>query len=170
LTKPARTAIVLTISDGCYSGHRTDLSGPALQTLLTSNHFTIVRTQTLPDEVEAIATALQQAATEASLIVTTGGTGLSARDVTPEATRQVCDRLIDGLSETIRREGALQTPLAALSRGLCGTIPTQRNPALVINLPGSPIGATTSLSAILGILPHALDLLAGDTEHPQNVS
>jgi len=81
------------------------------------------------------AAALKQGATEASLILTTGGTGLSARDVTPEATLQVCDRLINGLSETMRREGALQTPLAALSRGLCGTIPTQHNPALVINLP-----------------------------------
>jgi len=165
LTKTARTAIVLTISDGCYFGHRTDLSGPALQTLLTDNNFTLVRTQTVPDEIEAIAAALKQAATEASLILTTGGTGLSARDVTPEATLQVCDRLINGLSETMRREGALQTPLAALSRGLCGTIPTQHNPALVINLPGSPTGATTSLSAILGILPHALDLLAGYTDH-----
>jgi len=115
----------------------------------------------VPDEVEAIQAAICRAAEATELIVTTGGTGLAERDVTPEATKGVCDRLVEGLSERMRSEGARQTPLAALSRGVCGT----RGRSLILNLPGSPKGATSSLGSVLALLPHALDLLAGETAH-----
>ena len=109
-----------------------------------------------------IAHALRHYAASADLIVTTGGTGLTMRDVTPEATRMVCDRFVEGLSERMRAEGIKQTPLAALSRGISGCI----SQTLVINLPGSPAGAETTLAAILDLLPHALDLLRGRAIHP----
>ena len=155
-------AVVLTISDRCFRGEQTDLSGPAVRRALESAGVPAVETAILPDEIESIAAALRLHAGTARLIVTTGGTGLAPRDVTPEATRQVCERLIDGLAERMRAEGLRHTPFAALSRAVCGSVGS----TLIVNLPGSPAGAQSSLAAILPLLPHALDLLAGHTAHP----
>jgi molybdopterin adenylyltransferase len=155
------TAAVLTISDSCHRGQRTDLSGPRLGQVLRENNFEVVETRVLPDEEMGIAQALRYLAQNVRFIVTTGGTGIAQRDVTPEATRKVCSRLLDGVSELMRAEGAKQTRFAALSRGLCGTIGT----AMVLNLPGNPDGAEQSLRSVLHLIPHALDLLAGKTEH-----
>ena len=155
------TAAVFTISDSSYRGSREDLSGPRLQQCLKDAGFEIVLNKTLPDEAQQIAAALRTAAAQARFVVTTGGTGISARDVTPEATLRVCDRLLDGVAELMRAEGLKQTPFAALSRGVCGTMGT----SIVLNLPGNPAGAEQSLKAVLHLIPHALDLLAGKTEH-----
>ena len=116
----------------------------------------------VPDEVEQI-TAKLIAAQQGGLrlIVTTGGTGISARDVTPEATAKFCERLLPGVAELMRAEGRAQTPMAVLSRGVCGT----RGTTLVLNLPGSPAGALQSLELVLPLIPHALQLLDGKTEH-----
>ncbi|MBB5063896.1 molybdenum cofactor biosynthesis protein B [Granulicella mallensis] len=156
-----RTAVVLTASDRCFAGTQTDLSGPVIAQLLTEAGAKVLAMQVVPDELSDITAALRQAAGQASLIVTTGGTGLAARDVTPEATLAVCDRLVPGLAELIRQDGARHTLFAALSRGICGVA----GKALILNLPGSPSGAESSLRAVLPVLPHALDLLAGNTAH-----
>ena len=156
-----KTASVLTISDSSAAGQRQDLSGPAIVRELEASGFKVVHTSVLPDEKDAIAARLIECSELTRLVVTTGGTGIAARDVTPEATLGVCDRVVEGLAERMRTEGARKTPFAALSRGICGV----RGKALLLNLPGSPVAAVESLQAVVGILPHALDLLDGKTDH-----
>jgi molybdopterin adenylyltransferase len=156
--------VVLTISDRCARGEQQDVSGPAVAEMMEAAGAAEVVAETLPDEADLIAAALRRyAAGGARLIATTGGTGLAPRDVTPEATRMVCERLVEGLAERMRAEGIKHTPLAVLSRGVCGVV--TGSATLVVNLPGSPAGAVTSLGAVLGLLSHALDLLAGNTSH-----
>jgi molybdopterin adenylyltransferase len=156
------TAVVLTVSDSSFRGERPDISGPAVASLLNEKGFTVAANQLVPDEQSQIEQALIRLANKARLVITTGGTGIAARDVTPEATRAVCERLIEGIPEKMRTEGTKNTQFAALSRGVCGI----RGESLILNLPGSPKGAVESLAFVIDLLPHALDLLAGKTEHP----
>jgi molybdenum cofactor synthesis domain-containing protein len=121
----------------------------------------VVAAEVVADEQSVIQAAILEMTSRAQLVVTTGGTGIAERDVTPEATRAVCSRLVEGVAERMRAVGLQTTPLAALSRGVCGVC----GRALVLNLPGSPQAATESLAAVLDLLPHALELLAGKTAH-----
>lgn len=155
------SAAVLTVSDSVALGSRVDASGPAVAAALEQAGFTVAAREIVPDERAVIEAALRRLAEKAELVVTTGGTGIAERDVTPEATRAVCERLVEGLAERMRSEGARKTPMAALSRGVCGIC----GRSLVLNLPGSPAAATESLAAVIGLLPHALELLRGKTEH-----
>ena len=157
----AKTASVLTISDSSFLRKREDVSGPAIVRALEAAGFKVVHTSVLPDEKDAIAARLIECSEITRLVVTTGGTGIAARDVTPEATLGVIERRIDGIAEKMRQEGARKTPFAVLSRGLCGI----RGKALLLNLPGSPSAAVESLQAVIQILPHAMELLDGRTEH-----
>jgi molybdopterin adenylyltransferase len=157
----SKTAAVLTISDSSYIGKREDVSGPAIVRELEAANFEVIHTSVLPDEKDAIVARLIECSELIRLVVTTGGTGIAARDVTPEATLGVIERQIVGIEEKMRQEGGKKTPFAALSRGICGV----RGKALLLNLPGSPTAAVESLQAVIGILPHALELLDGKTEH-----
>lgn len=154
---------LLTVSDSAASGKRQDLSGPAVRERCEKLSWTVVSSAVVPDNEGAIAGQLKgwADASAASLILTTGGTGVTARDVTPEATRAVIDREIPGLGEVMRAKGLEQTKFAPLSRALAGT----RKAALIVNLPGSPKGAVQSLDAISDLIPHVIDLLEGRTEH-----
>jgi molybdopterin adenylyltransferase len=154
---------VLTISDSTFAGLRVDKSGPALRRHVEEQGWTVVVSEVIPDEVERISSRLKELTDTGSVdaIFTTGGTGIAARDVTPEATRQILDREIAGLGELMRAKGRESTPLAVLSRSLAGT----RGRVLIVNLPGSPRGAMESLDAIVGLVPHIVDLLGGRTEH-----
>jgi len=156
-----KTAAVLTISDSSSVGQRKDISGPAIVRELEAANFKVIHSSVLPDEKDAISARLIECSEVARLVVTTGGTGIAARDLTPEATLAVIERRIPGIEERMRLEGAKKTPFAALSRAVCGI----RGKALLLNLPGSPAAAVESLQAVIGILPHALDLLDGKTEH-----
>ncbi|HTZ84900.1 MAG TPA: MogA/MoaB family molybdenum cofactor biosynthesis protein [Candidatus Acidoferrales bacterium] len=158
---PDLTAAIVTVSDSCARGEREDKSGPAVAHLLESLHFSVAVREVVPDDSIKIQNLLIRLAREVRFIVTTGGTGIAARDVTPDATMAVCDRILDGVAERMRQEGSNKTPFAALSRGICGT----RGKALILNVPGSPAGAVESLQAVAGLIPHAIDLLSGKTEH-----
>jgi molybdopterin adenylyltransferase len=151
-------AVVITVSDSASRGEREDLSGPAVVAELQSLKAEVVATEVVPDERNEIAARLRYYADEglANLIVTTGGTGLAPRDVTPEATRDVIEREAPGLAELMRAESLKITPLAALSRSVCGA----RGRTLIINLPGSIRGARENLAAIIRTLPHAVSLLS----------
>jgi molybdenum cofactor synthesis domain-containing protein len=155
------TAAVITVSDSVSRGQREDLSGPAVAALLEAKGFQIMARETVHDEKNAIEDILIRLSGKARLVVTTGGTGVALRDVTPEATKSVCDRLLPGIPERMRIAGTEKTKFAALSRALCGT----RGTSMILNLPGSPKGAVESLEAVVDVLPHALQLLAGDTGH-----
>jgi molybdopterin adenylyltransferase len=155
------TAAVVTVSDSCARGERNDLSGPAVAQHLRQLHFSVTATEVVPDDPIPIQQVLIRMAREVRLVVTTGGTGIAPRDVTPEATIAICDRLLDGVAERMRSEGSKKTPFAALSRGVCGV----RGRALILNLPGSPTGAVESLEAVAELIPHAIDLLSGKTQH-----
>ena len=156
-------AAVLTISDSVAAGLKQDKSGPAVRERLIAHGWSVPVMAVVPDEAERIVAWLVHAVDsgEVDAIFTTGGTGLAARDVTPEATRSVIEREIPGLAEKMRWEGAKHTPLAALSRAVAGV----RGRVLIVNLPGSPKGAVESLDAIVELAPHIVQLLHGNTGH-----
>jgi molybdenum cofactor synthesis domain-containing protein len=155
------TAAVVTVSDSCARGEREDKSGPGVARLLEKLKISVSAREIVSDDPIQIQNLLIRLAREVRLIITTGGTGIAARDVTPEATEAVCDRVLPGVAEVMRTAGMKKTPFAALSRGVCGV----RGKALILNVPGSPTGAVESLEAVAQLLPHAIDLLSGKTEH-----
>ncbi len=159
--KASITAAVVTVSDSCARGQRKDLSGPAVMEALQRHGFAIAARDIVADDLIQIQNLLIRLARDVRLVVTTGGTGIAMTDVTPEATAAVCDRQLDGVAEVMRREGMKKTPFAALSRVICGV----RGKALILNLPGSPKGAVESFEAVADLIPHAVDLLSGNTSH-----
>lgn len=155
-----RSALVLTVSDGVAAGAREDASGAAVAARLAALGLAVERA-VVPDDRPAIEAALVAGAERHALVVTTGGTGLTPRDVTPQATGAVIDYEVPGLAEAMRADGRARTPLAILSRAVVGV----RGRTLVVNLPGSPRGAVESLAAVEAVLEHALDTLAGPFDH-----
>jgi molybdenum cofactor synthesis domain-containing protein len=156
-------AAVLTVSDGVAEGTRQDESGSVLAALLGEEGYDVER-RVVPDDRDAIAEAIAELAEDASVVLTTGGTGLGPRDVTPEATGDVLERSAPGIAEALRADSLAKTPHALLSRGLAGV----RGQALVVNLPGSPGGCRDGFEVLRPALKHAIELLAGEpTAHRQ---
>lgn len=160
-------ARVITCSDASSRGERRDESGPAVRSLLEARGWVVDRVEIVPDEKARIVAALLEAVDAAGirLVVTTGGTGIAPRDITPEATLEVAERTVPGLGELMRFRSLDKTPMAPLSRAQAAI----RGSALILNLPGSPRGAVENLEAVLDLIPHALELLAGGRveKHPQ---
>jgi molybdopterin adenylyltransferase len=152
-------AAVLTVSDGVARGERQDESGTTLEELLAAAGYQVVR-RVVADDRSEIAEAIEELSDEASLVLTTGGTGVAPRDVTPEATASVLERQVPGIAEALRADAARRTPHGLLSRGVAGT----RGRALVVNLPGSPGGCRDGFAVLRDALPHALKLLAGEPD------
>jgi molybdenum cofactor synthesis domain-containing protein len=150
---------ILTVSDSCSQGEREDISGQTIKDMLPEDRFEICRKKIVADDHEKIVNELKHFSDKADIdvVFTTGGTGLGPRDVTPEATASVCEKIIPGLGEMMRAEGLKKTKNAILSRGIAGIY----NKTLVINLPGSPRGVKESLEIILDVLPHAVDMMHG---------
>jgi len=151
---------ILTVSDSCAQGKREDISGQTIKDILTKNGFEICDRRIVADNREAIANELKffSDETDVDVVITTGGTGLGPRDITPEATDSVCEIIVPGLSEIIRARGWEKTKNAVLSRGVAGI----RRKTLIVNLPGSAKGAKESLEVILDVLPHAVEMMLGD--------
>ena len=153
-------AAVITVSTKGAAGDRVDESGPAMREGLLAAGADVVQESIVPDNVERIATAILGALRAgANVVLTTGGTGLSPNDVTPEATRRVIDREVPGIAEALRAKSLEKTPHGMLSRGVAGSV----GPALVVNLPGSPRAVRESLEVLLPVLAHAVELLAGES-------
>jgi molybdenum cofactor synthesis domain-containing protein len=159
-------AHVITISDSAHQGTRHDQSGPAVKARLEQMGWNVTEVRVVPDEPERIAALLVEIADQSQVgaIFTTGGTGIAPRDRTPEATRSVIDYEVPGISECMRAEGRRKTATAVLSRGVAGV----RGSTLIVNLPGSPKGAVESLDAIVEVVPHAIKLLRGHSEHAED--
>ncbi|HTS48098.1 MAG TPA: MogA/MoaB family molybdenum cofactor biosynthesis protein [Bryobacteraceae bacterium] len=159
--------VIITVSDSAVAGTRADRSGPALRARVEALGWSVRAQELIADERDRIAALLRRWSDlpETLVILTTGGTGVALRDVTPEATRDVIEREVPGLGELMRVEGRKATPFAVLSRGLAGL----RGQTLIVNLPGSPKGAVESLDSIANLIPHIVDLLEGRTSHA-NVS
>jgi molybdenum cofactor synthesis domain-containing protein len=156
-------AVVITVSDAASRGEREDTSGKVLYQLLTEFEAQIIATHIVSDDLEPLAVALTEFAEreDVNLIITTGGTGLGPRDNTPEATLKVIEREAPGIAEAMRTQTLKQTPMAMISRGVCGT----RSGTLIINLPGSPKAVKESFEVIRPVLKHAIALIGGDTRH-----